>query len=53
MEAGRSFETSVTYHNTAWRNNPEDHDLNIHCRESLKFPMRDELVFPTKAEIEA
>jgi hypothetical protein len=29
-------ETLVSYHNTTQRHNPEDLDLNLHRRESLK-----------------
>jgi len=36
MEIARSSETLGPYHNTSWRRNPEDHDLNLHDRENLK-----------------
>jgi hypothetical protein len=36
MEAARSSETLVSYHNTARRHNSEDLDLNLHRREDLK-----------------
>jgi hypothetical protein len=32
-----SSETLVTYHITTRRHNPEDYDLNPHCRENVKF----------------
>jgi hypothetical protein len=44
MEAARSSETSVSYHITTRRHNPEDRDLNPHRRENLKF-RTDELIF--------
>jgi hypothetical protein len=37
MEAARSSETSVTYHTTTWRHNPEDMRLNVHRRENVKY----------------
>jgi hypothetical protein len=36
MEASKSFETFVSYHNTTTRHNPEDRDLNPHRRENLE-----------------
>jgi hypothetical protein len=33
MEAGRSFETLISYHRTTRRHNPEDLDLNLPRRE--------------------
>jgi hypothetical protein len=35
-EAARSSETSVSYHITTQRHNPEDRDLNLRRREELK-----------------
>jgi hypothetical protein len=36
MEAARTSETSVYYHNTTWHHNSEDLDLIYHRSESLK-----------------
>jgi hypothetical protein len=36
MEAARTPETSVSYHKTTRRHNPEDLDLKHHCHENLK-----------------
>jgi hypothetical protein len=36
MEAAWASETSLSYHNTTLRYNPEELDLNHHRRESLK-----------------
>jgi hypothetical protein len=37
MEAARSSETLISYHNTTWHHNPEDINLKLHCHEKLKF----------------
>jgi hypothetical protein len=36
LEVAWSFEMLVSYHITVWRHNPENYDLNLHRRESLK-----------------
>jgi hypothetical protein len=36
MEAAKSSETSVPYHNTTRHHNPGDLDLNLHRHENLK-----------------
>jgi hypothetical protein len=36
MEAECFFETLVSTGKTTRRYNPEDHELNIHCREILR-----------------
>jgi hypothetical protein len=37
MEAARSFETLISYHNSAGGHNPEDLLLNPHHSEKLKY----------------
>jgi hypothetical protein len=36
VEVSSTSETSVSYHNTTRRHNPEDIDLKLHRREDLK-----------------
>jgi hypothetical protein len=36
MEAAMPSETSVSYHNTTRRHNPEQLDVNLHHRENYK-----------------
>jgi hypothetical protein len=43
IEAERSSETSVSYHRTTRRKNPENHDLNLHSREKLQCRKRPDL----------
>jgi hypothetical protein len=48
MEAARSSKTMITYRITTRRHKPEDHDLNLHHRETLKSRVKiheDELEF--------
>jgi hypothetical protein len=40
IEAEMSSELLVSYHITTRRQKPEDHDLNLHRRQNLKFPKR-------------
>jgi len=40
MEAAVFSETSVYYHNTTQRHNPEDLDLKHHRRESFRVVLR-------------
>jgi len=40
LEAALSSETVVSYHNTTWRHNLEDLDLNLHSPENLKSRIR-------------
>jgi hypothetical protein len=40
LEAALSSETVVPYHNTTWRHNLEDLDLNLHSPENLKSRIR-------------
>jgi hypothetical protein len=37
MEAALSSETLASYLSTTRRHNPEDFDLNFHCRENLNL----------------
>jgi hypothetical protein len=37
MEAAWSFKMLVSYHNTTWHQNPEEINLDLQCRENLKF----------------
>jgi hypothetical protein len=41
MEAAKSYETSVSYHNTTLRHEPEDLDLNLYGRENLRSVLSD------------
>jgi hypothetical protein len=36
MEAARTSETLVNFHQTTWSYNPEDSHLHTHCHENLK-----------------
>jgi hypothetical protein len=42
-DASRFSETSVSYHNTTRRHNPEDFNLNLHHRENIKSRNRKEM----------
>jgi hypothetical protein len=44
MEAAKSSETVVTYHIPKWRNQPEDHDLILHCVENLKCRYKGKII---------
>jgi hypothetical protein len=40
MGAARSSETLVSYHITRRYHNPEDHDMNLHHRENVRFYLK-------------
>jgi len=44
MESARSSETLVSYLTTTRRHNPEDHVLNLHCHENVKFHIKNFVV---------
>jgi hypothetical protein len=46
LEAVRTSETAVSYHNITLRHNPEDFDLKHHRRENLKSRGGNSIILP-------